>query len=168
MRLLALTGALLAAVVLGGCAAASGGGGGGGGGAGSGSGSTGDYPVYATVDDLFAKADLVIEGVPGDGAGRAFQGVAYRVYEVEVSRVWKGVVKPGDIVEVKRVRDEEQQLDGGKGYLLFLESYPDFPGVPASTLNPEQGQYRLDAAGAPVSLPGNAVTVTAADLTRLA
>lgn len=155
MRLLALTGALIAAAVLGGCGSASGGGG------------SGDYPVYATVDDLYAKADLVIEGVPGDGVNRAFEGTSYKVYEVEVSRVWKGIVTPGDIVEVKRVRDEEQQLDGGKGYLLFLESYPDFPGVPASTLNPEQGQYRLDAAGAPVSLPGNAVTVTAADLTRL-
>jgi hypothetical protein len=109
----------------------------------------------------------VIEGVPGDGADRSFQDTPYRVYEVQVSRVWKGIVKPGDVVEVKRVRDEEQQLDDGEGYLLFLESYPDFPGVPASTLNPEQGQYPLDAAGAPVSLPGNAVTVTAADLTRL-
>ena len=109
----------------------------------------------------------MIEGVPGDGADRDIEGTPYKVYEVEVSRVWKGVVKPGDVVEVKRVRDEEQQLDDGKGYLLFLESYPDFPGIPASTLNPEQGQYPLDSAGAPVSLPGNALTVTAADLARL-
>jgi hypothetical protein len=172
MRLLALTGALLAALVLVGCGSPAGagdGGGGGrdGGGRGSDSGSIADYPVYATVDDLFARADLVVEGVPGDGADRAFEGVAYTVYEVEVSRVWKGVVKPGDVVDVKRVRDEEQQFDAGKGYLLFLESYPDFPGIPASTLNPEQGQYPLDAAGPPVSLPGNALRVTAADLARL-
>jgi hypothetical protein len=172
MRFLALTGALLAALVLGGCADGGGPGGsdGAGSGPGPGSGARGDYPVYATVDDLFAKADLVIEGVPGDGADREVEGTAYKVYEVYevvVSRVWKGVVKPGGVVEVKRVRDEEQQLDGGTGYLLFLESYPDLPGIPASTLNPEQGQYPLDAAGAPVSLPGNALTVTAADLARL-
>jgi hypothetical protein len=173
MRFLALTGALLAALVLGGCAdgggaaGSEGAGSGPGPGSGPGSGAQGDYPVYATLDDLFAKADLVIEGVPGDGADRDFEGTAYKVYEVEVSRVWKGVVKPGDVVEVKRVRDEEQQLDDGTGYLLFLESYPDFPGIPASTLNPEQGQYPLDSAGAPVSLPGNALTVTAADLARL-
>ena len=49
--------------------------------------------------------------------------------------------------------------------LLFLETYAD---VPASTLNPAQGQYELDAAGLPVPLPANEVRITRADLERLA
>lgn len=130
----------------------------------AGSTATGDYPWYGSVDELYAKATLVIEGAAGPGENVTEQGVPYTRYAVTVSRVWKGTAGAGDVVEVKRVRAEEAQFDEGGRYLLFLETYPDSP---ASTLNPDQGQYALDAAGAPVSRPANDVAVTVADLTRL-
>jgi hypothetical protein len=127
--------------------------------------SGGDWPYYETVDELYAAATLVFEGEVGDGENEIEQGIAHRRHDVTVSRVWKGQAVIGDLVPVKMMRhDGRPQLDEGRRYLLFVETYPDSP---ASTLNPEQGHYPLDDAGRPVSLSCNELTVTADDLNRL-
>jgi hypothetical protein len=157
MRVLTLM--LLAATLLGGCYAAP---------------SIRDYPSYATVDALFEGATLVVEAsVPEKGRRRDISiggpGTdSYLVFDAVVSRVLKGTATVGEKVQIKQYADGEQggeHLAAGRAYLLFLETYPD---VPASTLNPTQGQYELDAAGLPTPLPGNDVSISAADLTRLA
>ncbi|MEV6816229.1 hypothetical protein, partial [Micromonospora sp. NPDC051296] len=96
------------------------------------------------------------------------------VHRATVEKVHKGSVKPGDIIEVKElggtldgVRYENADsapISTGRSYLLFLETYPDSP---ASLLNPLQGKYELDAAGNPVSAPGNTITLTGVDLAKL-
>jgi hypothetical protein len=154
----ALLGALLPAVLVAGCGA---------GGAPSTAEPIGDYPRYSTVAELFEQAGLVVEGTAGDREGREYEGLPYNVWPITITRAWKGDLTEGAVVEVKRPRQEDEQLDEDRGYLLFLETYPDVPGVPASTLNRDQGTYPLDASGAPTSLSTNEIRVTVADLRRL-
>jgi hypothetical protein len=100
--------------------------------------------------------------------------VVITVSTVTVTRVHKGTVKVGSTIEVKQLGGKYQgvnyRADGVAAfraktpYLLFLATFAD---APASLLNPEQGQYVLDASGTPTRVSPNGVAVTAADLARL-
>jgi hypothetical protein len=154
-----------------------------------------DYPSYATADQLFERATVVVQGrvesdkkvvrlVQAAPQGQALpaavdaerrEGMVVTVRTVTVSRVFKGNVKPGDIVKVKQLGgkldgvtySEEHGVplvDNGQ-YTLFLETYPD---QPASLLNPVQGQYLVDAGNGLHALPGNEITTSVNQLDRLA
>ncbi|WP_157244529.1 hypothetical protein [Nonomuraea typhae] len=161
-----------------------------------------DYPAYESADKLYERASLVVEGTvtgaparvqelradkgggsdpklnPQAGLESAQQQpgspVVISVYQVRVTKVFKGGAQPGQAVDVQQlggtlrgVTYEEsgaQVLRPGSGYVLFLETYPD---APAALLNPQQGQYPLDTAGNPVKLAQNPVTLTRDDLKRL-
>ena len=153
-----------------------------------------DYPSYASVDELWQAADLVVEvtlgpeprveriqvafPLPGQTlpAGERV-GDVYTVHAAEVTVVWKGAADVGHVVRVKQAGGEHggtsypagdgSALEPGGAYLLFLETY-DEVGVPASLVNPTQGQYPLDPAGQPQALDGNDVTIASADLAELA
>jgi hypothetical protein len=87
-----------------------------------------DYPAYNTVDELYAKADVVVEArltgpmrvqeqlpVTGgadpqanpeagaEGANAASDPIIVTVYQAHVTRVLKGQAKNGDAVEVKQL-----------------------------------------------------------------
>ncbi|MEW1587892.1 hypothetical protein AB0283_20930 [Micromonospora vinacea] len=154
-----------------------------------------DYPSYTSDDQLFERASVVVQGrvesakkvvrlVQAAPRGQALpaavdaerrEGMVVTVRTVTVSRVFKGDVKPGDVVQVKQLGGtldgvtytEEHGvplLDGGQ-YTLFLETYPD---QPASLLNPVQGQYLVDAGNGLHPLPGNEIATSVNQLDRLA
>ncbi|RQX14992.1 hypothetical protein DDE19_21390 [Micromonospora ureilytica] len=154
-----------------------------------------DYPSYTTADQLFERASVVVQGrvesakkvvrlVQAAPQGQALpaavdaerrEGMVVTVRTVTVSRVFKGDVKPGDVVQVKQLGgkldgvtySEEHGvplLDNGQ-YTLFLETYSD---QPASLLNPVQAQYPVDAGNGLLSLPGNEITTSVTQLDRLA
>jgi hypothetical protein len=95
--------------------------------------------------------------------------MAHQVFTVAVSQVFKGDAAPGTSVSVKQLPGEASADDtglvGGAPALLFLQVYDD---VSASPLNPIQGWYRIDAAGAPVPLPDNPVRISLAQLAGFA
>ncbi|MEU4555942.1 hypothetical protein [Micromonospora violae] len=154
-----------------------------------------DYPFYTSDDQLFERASLVVQGrvqpaskvvrlvqaapqgqaLPAPVEAERREGMVVTVRTVTVSRVFKGDVKPGDVVQVKQLGgkldgvtySEEHGvplLDNGQ-YTLFLETYPD---QPASLLNPVQGQYLVDAGNGLRSLPGNEITTSVNRLDTLA
>jgi hypothetical protein len=141
-----------------------------------------DWPHYDTVEALYSRADLVVEvqirkpGLTRElrvGSEPADTSV-YTVVSGTVARVYKGDAKAGDTIEIKqlggRFKDTDYQaedvvyLTPSHDYLVFLAEFPD---APASPLNPPQSQYRLEASGEPVPLPGNQIRFTVADLKRL-
>ncbi|HYN93484.1 MAG TPA: hypothetical protein VES42_06515 [Pilimelia sp.] len=142
-----------------------------------------DWQVFEATDTLFEEATLVVEATPtGPGVseelhigGEPDETSVYTVSEVKITRVLKGSASEGDRIKVKQlggevdgvefIEDETVYLAAEKPYLLFLETYPD---APASLLNPKQAQYPKNAAGDFVSLPGNELTMTKAELARLA
>ena len=131
----------------------------------------GDYPSYATVDEMVAQADLVVRGtalsaredvlLPDDATGTDpltnpqagvspdrddASGVDVTVTAVRVDEVFKGDVAPGDTIEVSRPAGEsdEPKPDSRTGYVMFLATYG--PGKPGSLLNP-QAIYVVEADG---------------------
>ncbi|AZQ33226.1 hypothetical protein EJ357_06985 [Streptomyces cyaneochromogenes] len=100
--------------------------------------------------------------------------VVVTVRKIKITKLHKGVGKVGDTIEVKElggnlggteyVSDESTPLVPGKPYLLFLTTFPD---QPASVITPVQGQYPLDGAGEPQSLPDNKLKMTTKNLEQL-
>lgn len=144
-----------------------------------------DWPHYDTVDDLFSQADLVIEARVKDGPqvhpldigeGES-TAIIYSIFDLEVTKIYKGAVESGEKVKIKQeggkhdgvnyVMPDMVFLVTGSSYLLFLATYPDLPGVPASMLNPTQGMYPLDESGKPTPLKGNSIKISGVDLDRL-
>ncbi|MEV7331896.1 hypothetical protein [Micromonospora sp. NPDC093244] len=154
-----------------------------------------DYPSYATAGELYAGASVVVQGhvesaqrvvrlvqaappgqtLPAPVEAERREGMVVTVRTVKVSRVFKGAVKPGDVVQVKQLGGK---LDGvtyteehgvplreNGQYTLFLETYPD---QPASLLNPVQAQYPVESGDGLRSLPGNGITTSVAELATLA
>jgi predicted component of type VI protein secretion system len=107
------------------------------------------------------------------GAAKA-EPVVITVSTLTVTRVHKGAAKVGSTIEVKQLggtysgvtyrAEGVSAFRAQTPYLLFLATFAD---APASLLNPEQGQYVLDAAGNPTRVSPNGIAVSAADLTRL-
>jgi hypothetical protein len=103
------------------------------------------------------------------------EGPVITVRAARVVEVFKGTARAGQDIEVQEpggtLNDVEHRVDdaiplrAGARYVLFLET---FARAPAAMLNPAQGQYQVGADGALTALPGNAVTLTRADLQRLA
>jgi len=141
----------------------------------------GDWPSYDSLDVLYDRADLVVQGVlAGSSTVRKLDigdgtTMVYTVADVTVAVVFKGSANTGQTVAVKQLggrldgvdyrAEAESYLSPGQTYLLFLETYEDSP---ASLLNPWQAQYVVDGSGGFSSSPGNAIRVSRADLTRLA
>lgn len=135
-----------------------------------------DYPQYDTLAALFAAADLVAEvhlgaSVEVRGATETVPDV-HTVFAATVARTYKGQAPPR--LEIKQGGGRHKGTDHvevgsvslqPKGhYLVFVEVYDD---APASLLNPTQGQYRLDEAGAVTPVDGAGLRFTLADLGRL-
>jgi hypothetical protein len=104
------------------------------------------------------------------------EGDVYTTVNAVVTKVWKGHYREGEQISVKQrggelegerhSADDVVYLAADESYLLFLATFDEFD-IPASLLNPVQGQYRLDQAGSLEVLAGNALTITIADLERL-
>ncbi|WP_405150387.1 hypothetical protein OG589_17525 [Sphaerisporangium sp. NBC_01403] len=100
--------------------------------------------------------------------------IVLTVYQAKVLKVFKGTAGKGQLIDVGQLGGESEgvvyaeagtaSLKKGGTQLLFLEVYPD---APASLLNPNQGQYDVDAAGNPISLPGNTLKFSLGDLNKL-
>ncbi|MEV0610294.1 hypothetical protein AB0I61_28400 [Polymorphospora rubra] len=126
-------------------------------------------PPTGTDPAANPQAGMESESEPAAGA------LVITVYTARVVTVFKGEVRVGQNIEVKEmggtlrgVRHEVAgavPLNGGERYVLFLSTYPN---APASLLNPQQGQYRVDDSGALSAVPGNELALTRADLERLA
>jgi hypothetical protein len=141
-----------------------------------------DWPTYENVDALYDRADLVVQGaLAGPGkvqelniGGDSSETTVYPVVELTAARVFKGSATSGQKIQLKQLGGRLKGVDHragdmvylaqGKTYLLFLQTYPDSP---ASLLNPQQGQYVLDASGAATPLPGNNIKVSSSNLARL-
>ena len=103
------------------------------------------------------------------------EGMVVTVRTVTVSRVFKGAVRPGDVVQVKQLggkldgvtysEEHGVPLQENGQYTLFLETYAD---QPASLLNPVQAQYRVESGDALRSLPGNEISTSITQLAKLA
>jgi hypothetical protein len=146
-----------------------------------------DWPSYESVEQLYARADLVVVATVRDGVATRELKISsdgsdadvFTVAGASVVRAFKGDAKTGASVTVKQLGGEYQGVkytvdDGdtaylrpGVTYVLFLATFPDFPGVPPSLLNPTQAQYELDGSGRPTSLAGNPITFSMAELSRL-
>jgi ribosome-associated translation inhibitor RaiA len=153
-----------------------------------------EYPEYETLDALWADSDAAVEvtvqaqprvdkinvafPMPGQTLREEEkEGDVYTVVDVVVTKVWKGHYREGEEISVKQrggewegeshIAEGVAYLAAGESYLLFLATF-DEVGIPASLLNPVQAQYRLDQAGTPQALAGNALTIRIADLERLA
>ncbi|WP_212816750.1 hypothetical protein [Polymorphospora rubra] len=126
-------------------------------------------PPTGTDPAANPQAGMESDAEPAPGA------LVITVYTARAVTVFKGEVRVGQNIEVKEmggtlrgVRHEVAgavPLNGGERYVLFLSTYPN---APASLLNPQQGQYRVDDSGALSAVPGNELTLTRADLERLA
>lgn len=132
----------------------------------------GDYPEYSSVDELAEKADVIIEGTVVNsrleeiddliaplGQDEKFKPneqpqsskKIYTVYTIKVSDAFKGVIKPGETIEVKQiggegenviyVADESVEFVQNKKYIMFLTTYENSP---ATLLNPIQSSYSYD------------------------
>ncbi|MEV0386479.1 hypothetical protein [Nonomuraea sp. NPDC050643] len=97
--------------------------------------------------------------------------VVITVYTAQILKVFKGQAQVGQSVEVKELggvfdgvtyqEEHTTPLNQDRGYVLFLEAYPDSP---AALLNPVQAKYPLDAASNPAPLPENSIKLTRAEL----
>ena len=152
------------------------------------------YPVYATAADLSADADVVVQveviasavkelGIleeltgeeaadpelnPGGSTAESETLLVYTVHHVRVTKVVKGDVAVGSVIEVKELggtlgdtkflTPEGTLLGKGGEYLLFLKT---FKGSPASLLNPIQATYAYEDERL-VSMVGN--TIQAKDI----
>jgi hypothetical protein len=136
-------------------------------------GAAGDYPSYASAQELFEAADLGVEAT-GEGSrtepidvsegGRAEEGlepIEYTVYTLAVSEVFGGQAPEGAL-EVKHENGgtDDLELREGDTYVLFLATYDD---VPASLLNPDQSAYLVDGDGGLEPVNGS-LEVTREDL----
>ncbi|MFC8297848.1 hypothetical protein [Micromonospora orduensis] len=154
-----------------------------------------DYPSYATAGELYGRASVVVQGqveatqrvvrlvqaappgqvLPAPVDAERREGMVVTVRTVKVSRVFKGAVKPGDVVQVKQLggnldgvtytEEHGVPLRENGQYTLFLETYPD---QPASLLNPVQAQYPVESGNGLRSLPGNGISTSVAELATLA
>ncbi|CAL9547199.1 hypothetical protein SUDANB121_04378 [Nocardiopsis dassonvillei] len=136
-------------------------------------GAMGDYPSYASAQELFEAADLVVEATvegsrtepidvsEGDGAEEGLEPIEYTVYTLAVSEVFEGR-DPGGVLEVKHENGatDDLELREGETYVLFLATYDD---VPASLLNPDQSVYLVGGDGE-LEPVGGTLEVTREDL----
>ncbi len=116
-------------------------------------------PVYRDVADLVATADLIVRGAAiscragmahplpptsTDPAVADAAGTPIAIVTLRVTEAIKGDVDRGDLVEVARMaHTDDPRLDIGEDsdHVLLLEA--DFPDMPRWPLNPTQGVYRV-------------------------
>ncbi|MEV0237610.1 hypothetical protein [Nonomuraea sp. NPDC050786] len=101
--------------------------------------------------------------------------VVSTVFDARALKVFKGTIDAGSTIEVRQLggaldgitysEKGTSSLKAGKVQVLFLNTYPD---LPATLLNPDQGQYDIDEAGNLVPLPTNTIAVSMGDLNKLA
>lgn len=111
----------------------------------------GDYPYYASVEELMEASDAVIVGeVISAGEERSMsvspdsaEKLTYTVSKIRVTEAVKGRLRTGDVIEVKQLGSEKvhyaesgSYLKKGSTQLLFLEAYD---GMPYSPVSPYQG-----------------------------
>ncbi len=81
-----------------------------------------------TLDDMIAKATIIVRGRVAGSAPAYVGGVIYTKYRFQVAEQWKGpeqaavefVVPGGTIGRVRQTYDGAPALTSGKEYLLFL------------------------------------------------
>ncbi|MCL2047508.1 MAG: hypothetical protein FWG87_02160 [Defluviitaleaceae bacterium] len=117
-----------------------------------------DYRWFDSVSDMSSQATDVIRAKlldvrtqkidtripprPDDPNG----AWNYTVFSLEVIDVFKGNFEVGELVEVKQLQANDNTLtfDFDADMVLFLESYSDLVGMPASLLNPVQAAYLFE------------------------
>lgn len=124
---------------------------------------SGDYPHYATQQELenAASAILVVD-VLSEAPG-SFEGIDAEVKTVKVVADAADVHPVGEVLEIKEMPGEDALNVGGR-FVVFIEEYDN--GVPASLLNPTQGAYLVDGNTAR-PLEGNEVLLDTGLLSRL-
>lgn len=133
-----------------------------------------DYPHYSDVTELVQASDLIVVAVPGKQEIRSIDigggtPEAMKVWPLQVERVISGQVTLDDPLEVKLMEClDAPALAEGDRHLLFLSTFPDVAGMPASLLNPEQGQYRLDDSDELVTVGDNELQLQLEEVERLA
>jgi len=117
------------------------------------------YPYYETYDSADQFTDLIIIGnvvkvndpeeiVTGE-ATNTFTGEkvpvshTFIVSEIEVSKVMKGDLTPGEKMKIKQFYNlgEEKIFQEGERHIFFLQSYEN--DIPCSTINPQQGDMLI-------------------------
>jgi hypothetical protein len=121
------------------------------------------------------QTDPALNPNAGAPAGVAAQPEApptvITVYTAQVVQVFKGEAQVGQSIEVKELggnfegvtysEEHTTAMSEDKGYVLFLETYPDSP---AALLNPVQAKYPLDASSNPEPLSENTLKLTRSEL----
>lgn len=118
-----------------------------------------DYPFYESAKELVDSSDIIIIGKVIDSGKvrdlpinssineKESDKLKYTLSSISVSKVLKGSINIGDVIEIKQLGDyngiQEESLKRIDGYLkkdaehlFFLKSYKNSP---YSALNPEQG-----------------------------
>ena len=140
------------------------------------------YPWYNDIDSLVRAADLIAEGIVTNSRVESIylsnnkeeSPIIYTVYNIKITRVYKGSTQHKESFEVKQLGGEDATtayiandvtpLKSQSSYLFFLEVYDD---APASLLNPIQGLYQITD-GAFIAHEENPIKVTAETLKSLA
>lgn len=119
---------------------------------------TADYHIYNSIEELKSSSPIIIVGsinnlkkskevnLTKDGSIKS----KFSISEVVVEDVIKGDIKIGDTIKVKQSEEEETAKKVGyfkkdEKYILFLSTFDDIdPNIPASLMNPIQGQVLVD------------------------
>lgn len=118
-----------------------------------------DYPHYDDLDSMILHADTIIEGkilaitvenLNINSNPEEVEELLYTIYDVEVIKVFRGETKKKEIIQIKQLGGETENLivttedksniKKDLSYLFFLATYKDSP---ASLINPKQGAYLI-------------------------
>lgn len=118
-----------------------------------------DTIIKGKITHTEVKELNITEEVPADdpylnpSGKKDISTLPYTIFSVEIERTYKGDVKENTTIQVKAlggtIEDTEYiledgdhtNLETGKKYVFFLETYPNSP---ASLLNPTQSSYEYD------------------------
>ena len=122
----------------------------------------GDYPFYATQDELEAAAtSILVVDVMSEAPG-SYEGIGVEVLTVKVVADAADMHPVGEVLEIKEMPGENSLHVGGR-FVVFIVEYDT---VPASLVNPTQGAYLVDGDTAR-PLEGNEVLLDTGLLSRL-
>lgn len=117
-----------------------------------------DYPVFNSLEDLKNSSPIIIVGsvkdlkrdkdvkLTQDGSIKS----KFAISDIVIEEVIKGDVKSGELIKLKQSEEEETAKKVGYfkkngKYILFLTKFDDIdPNIPASLMNPMQGQIEIN------------------------
>lgn len=104
-----------------------------------------DYPQYASMDDLMAKADLTLIAEVRDHEIKDYGDYRFDVYSIRINEIYKGDLENSHEIEIRYMLNEIDDLSIGQSYLFFLEAYDE--NVPPMALNVTQATYEINDDG---------------------